>query len=330
MRIRQAFIERTGGPEVIQWREVELPAPGAGQALVRHEAVGINYIDTYHRSGLYPIDLPGTLGLEAAGVVEAVGEGVREVRPGDRVATFGPSRAAYAEAQVVNARELFVLPEAIDARTAAAALLKGATTEMLAERVAPLGPGEWALVHAAAGGVGQLLVQWLTARGARVIATAGSAAKRALALELGAEIALDTDAADLAERVRAATGGAGVRATYDGVGASTWAASLAATGRRGIVASFGNASGPVTGVNLGALAAAGSLFVTRPTLFDYYREPGERAQGSARLWEMIAGGKLKVAIGQTYPLEEAAQAHRDLEARRTVGASLLLPAKPGA
>ncbi|MFA9200269.1 MAG: quinone oxidoreductase [Cypionkella sp.] len=325
MRTRQAFIERTGGPEVIGWREVDLAPPGPGQALIRHEAVGLNYIDTYHRSGLYPVALPGTLGLEAAGVVEAVGHGVVSVRPGDRVATFGPSRGAYADAQVVDAGELFVLPDGIDSRTAAAVLLKGATTEMLAEWVAPVAPGEWALVHAAAGGVGQLLVQWLAARGVRVIATAGSPDKRALALRLGAELALDPAASDLATAVREATGGAGVRATYDGVGASTWEASLGATGRRGVIASFGNASGPVTGVNLGVLARAGSLFVTRPTLFDYYREPAERAAGAAALWAMIAAGKVKVAIGQTYPLAEAAQAHRDLEGRRTTGSTLLLP-----
>lgn len=287
--------------------------------------MGLNYIDTYHRSGLYPIELPGTLGLEAAGAVEAVGDGVTHLRVGDRVATFGPNRAAYADAQIVHGRDLFVVPEGIDLTTAAAVLLKGLTTEMLAERVASLEPGEWALVHAAAGGVGQLLVQWLAARGVRVIATAGSAEKCQLALSLGAEHALDTGDDDLAARVRDATGGAGVRATYDGVGKDTWAASLAATGRRGIIASFGNASGPVTGVNLGALAAAGSLFVSRPTLFDYYREPAERAAGSAKLWTMLRSDKLKVEIGQTYPLEQAAQAHRDLEARKTVGSTLLLP-----
>lgn len=325
MRTRQAYIETTGGPEVIRWREIDLPPPGPGQVVVRHEAVGLNYIDTYHRSGLYPIELPGTLGLEAAGKVGAVGDGVERLRPGDRVATFGPARSAYADAQVVDARDLFVVPDGIDLPTAAAVLLKGLTTEMLAERVAPLAPGAWALVHAAAGGVGQLLVQWLAARGVRVIATAGSAEKRARAIELGAEHALDAADSELAARVREITAGAGVGAAYDGVGKDTWAASLAATGRRGVIASFGNASGPVTGVNLGALAAAGSLFVTRPTLFDYYRDPDERAAGSARLWDMILAGQLKVEIGQTYPLDQAERAHRDLESRRTVGSTLLLP-----
>lgn len=325
MRSRQAVIDRTGGPDVIGWREVDLPPPGPGQVLVRHAAVGINFIDTYHRSGLYPIELPGTLGLEAAGTVEAVGDGVESVRVGDRVATFGPNRAAYADFQLAGERDLFAVPQGIGLDIAAAALLKGLTTEMLAERVAPVAAGEWALVHAAAGGVGQLLVQWLVARGVRVIATAGSQEKCARAVELGAEHALDAGADDLSRQVRTITGGAGVRACYDGVGKATWEASLAATGRRGIVASYGNASGPVTGVNLGALAAAGSLFVSRPTLFDYYREPDEREAGAEKLWQMIDCGKLRVEIGQTYPLEDAERAHRDLEGRRTTGSSLLIP-----
>ncbi|MGN3973505.1 quinone oxidoreductase family protein [Tsuneonella sp. SYSU-LHT278] len=324
MRTRQAIIERTGGPEVIAWREVDLPDPGPGEVLLRHEAIGLNYIDTYHRSGLYPIDLPGTLGLEAAGIVEAVGDGV-SLSVGDRVATFGPNRAAYSDAQIAAEASLFSVPDTIGLDVAAAVLLKGLTTEMLAERVAPLAAGDWALVHAAAGGVGQLLVQWLAARGVRVIATAGSADKRDRAVELGAEHAFDTGATDLSELVRAVTSGAGVRASYDGVGRATWEASLRATGRRGIIASFGNASGPVTGIDLGALAAAGSLFVTRPTLFDYYREPAERAEGNRKLWSLIEQGKLAVEIGQTYRLEDAAQAHRDLEARKTVGSTILRP-----
>lgn len=325
MRTRQAVIDRTGGPEVIDWREIELPPPGPSQVLVRHAAVGLNFIDTYHRSGLYPIDLPGTLGLEAAGTVEAVGEGVARFRPGDRVATFGPNRAAYADLQLTGENDLFLVPEDIDLDTAAAALLKGLTTEMLAERVAPVPAGGWALVHAAAGGVGQLLVQWLVARGVRVIATAGSQEKCARAVALGAEHAIDVAANDLVQQVRSITGGVGVRASYDGVGRSTWETSLAATGRRGIIASYGNASGPVTGINLGALAAAGSLFVSRPTLFDYYREADERKAGAAMLWQMIGSGKLKVEIGQTYPLEDAERAHRDLEGRRTTGSTLLIP-----
>ena len=325
MRTRQAYIDVPGGPEAIRWREVDLTAPGPGQVLLRHEAIGLNFIDTYHRSGLYPLAMPATLGLEAAGIVEAIGDDVEGLTVGDRVATFGPSRAAYTDGQIVSAAELLAVPENIDLRTAAAVLLKGLTTEMLAERVAPLAEGEWALVHAAAGGVGQLLVQWLVARGVRVIATAGSDEKCVLARSLGAEHAIGAGAPDIADQVRTITEGRGVRASYDGVGKATWEASLKATGRRGIIASFGNASGPVTGVNLGSLASAGSLFVSRPTLFDYYREPAERSEGVAKLWHLLDSGKLKVEIGQTYPLNQAEQAHRDLEARKTVGSTLLLP-----
>lgn len=324
MQTRQAIIERTGGPEVIGWRTVDLPAPGPGEVLLRHEAVGLNFIDTYHRSGLYPVALPGTLGLEAAGVIEAVGDGVA-LALGQRVATCGPNRAAYADAQVTRAVDVFAVPPDISLDIAAAVLLKGLTAEMLAERVAPLAAGEWALVHAAAGGVGQILVQWLVARGVRVIATAGGADKCARARALGAEHAIDAAAPDLARQVRDLTGEAGVRASYDGVGKATWDASLAATGRRGIVASYGNASGPVSGVNLGSLASAGSLFVSRPTLFDYYREPAERAAGSAKLWDLLRGGQVAVEIGQTYALADVAQAHTDLESRRTVGSTILRP-----
>ncbi|MBS0480557.1 MAG: quinone oxidoreductase [Proteobacteria bacterium] len=324
MRAVEAFFEKTGGPEVIQWREVDLPAPGPGEVLLRQQAVGLNYIDTYFRTGLYPSALPAGLGFEAAGVIEAVGAGVADLKPGDRVAYSG-NPGAYASARIVPAAALFALPEGISAEIAAAALLKGATTEFLAERCAPLGPGEWALVPAAAGGVGLLLVQWLTARGVRVIGTVGSPDKAALASGAGAELVLDSADPDLAAKVREATGGNGVRVSYDGVGAATWTASLASLARRGTLVSFGNAGGAVTGVNLGVLAQHGSLYVTRPTMFDYYREPAERAAGAAKLWEMITSGKVKVTVGQTYPLSEAAQAHRDLEARKTTGSTLLLP-----
>lgn len=324
MRAVQAFIEQIGGPEVIQWREVDLPAPGPGEVLIRHEAVGLNYIDTYFRTGLYPAAMPTGLGMEAAGVVEAVGEGVSHLTPGQRAVTFG-AIGAYASARIAPAAQYFPLPDGVDSKTAAAVFLKGATVEALAERCAPLDPDEWALVPAAAGGVGQLLVQWLTSRGVRVIGTVGSAEKAALATAAGAELVLLSGDDELADKVRAATGGAGVAASYDGVGAATWEASLKSVRRRGTIVSFGNASGPVTGVNLGVLAQHGSLFVTRMTLFDYYREPAEAMAGAAKLWDMVGSGKLTVSIGQTYPLLEAAQAHRDLEARRTTGSTLLLP-----
>ena len=324
MRATQAYFETTGGPEVIQWREVDLPAPSPGEVQLRQEAVGLNYIDTYFRTGLYPAKLPAGLGFEAAGVIEALGDGVTGLAVGDRAAYMG-DLGAYATARNVGAAGLFKLPHMIDSQTAAAALLKGATVECLAERCAPVAPGGWALVPAAAGGVGQLLVQWLTARGVRVIGTVGSEAKRALAQQAGAELVLLSGAEDLASQVRAATGGTGVAVAYDGVGAASWESSLKSLQRRGTLVSFGNASGPVTGVNLGVLAAHGSLFVTRPTLFDYYTTPAERAAGSARLWEMITSGKVKVNVGQTYTLRDAAQAHRDLEARATTGSTVLVP-----
>lgn len=325
MRATQAFIERTGGPEVIQWREVDLPAPGPGEVLIRHEAVGLNYIDTYLRSGLYPMQLPGTLGFEAAGVVEAVGEGVRHLAPGQRAASFGGTANAYATARIAKASELFAFPDTVDSRTAAAVFLKGATAEALAERVAPVAPGGWALVPAAAGGVGLLLVQWLKVRGVRVIGTVGSEGKIAAAREAGAEQVFLSGDPYLVAKVREATGGAGVQVSYDGVGAATWQTSLDCMARRGTVVSFGNASGPVTGVALRDLASRGSLFVTRPAVYDYYAEPAEARAGAAHLWDMVGSGKLRINIGQTYPLQEATQAHRDLEARRTTGSTLLLP-----
>lgn len=324
MRAIQAFIETTGGPEVIQWREVVLPAPGPGEVLIQHEAVGLNFIDTYLRTGLYPMRLPGGLGFEAAGVVEAVGEGVTHLKPGQRAASFGGTPGAYASARIVKAGELFPLPEGIDSRTAAAVFLKGATTEALAERVAPVAPGGWALVPAAAGGVGLLLVQWLKARGVRVIGTVGSTEKVALAQSAGAEQVFLSGDPDLVAKVREATGGMGVAVSYDGVGASSWQSSLDSMAPLGTVVSFGNASGPVTGVALRDLATRGSLFVTRPGVYDYYRDPAEAMAGAAKLWEMVGSGKLNITIGQTYPLTDAEQAHRDLEARRTTGSTLLL------
>ena len=324
MRAIQAFIETIGGPEVIQWREVVLPAPGPGEVLIQHEAVGLNFIDTYLRTGLYPMRLPGGLGFEAAGVVEAVGEGVTHLKPGQRAASFGGTPGAYASARIVKAGELFPLPEGIDSRTAAAVFLKGATTEALAERVAPVAPGGWALVPAAAGGVGLLLVQWLKARGVRVIGTVGSTEKVALAQGAGAEQVFLSGDPDLVTKVREATGGTGVAVSYDGVGASSWQSSLDSMAPRGTVVSFGNASGPVTGVALRDLATRGSLFVTRPGVYDYYRDPAEAMAGAAKLWEMVGSGKLNITIGQTYALTDAEQAHRDLEARRTTGSTLLL------
>lgn len=325
MRARAVRIEATGGPEVLQLIDVDLPAPGPGEVLMRSNAIGLNFIDTYHRSGLYPVELPAPLGTEAAGIVEAVGEGVTDVAPGDRVATFGPLRGAYATARIVPAAALVRLPDDISDETAAAAMLKGCTTEFLVERCGRVEPGWPVLVHAAAGGVGLLLVQWLKAVGATVIGTTGTEAKAEAARAAGADHVLLADEPDLAERVRELTGGKGVRVTFDGVGKATFETSLDATAKRGLVISFGNASGPVGPVDFAILARKGSLFATRPTLFDYYVTPEERQAGAARLFEMLRGGKLNVTVGQRYPLEEVRHAHEDLEARRTTGSTLLIP-----
>lgn len=325
MQATQAFIESQGGPEVIDWREVTLDKPGPGQVLLRHTAIGLNYIDIYHRDGTYPVQLPGGLGLESAGEVIAVGEGVHGFQPGDRAATFGPERTAYASARLVSAASLFKLPPTIDDETAAAALLKACTVEMLVERCAKVEAGWPVLVHAAAGGVGLILVQWLKAIGATVIGTVSTEAKEHAARAAGADHVIRYKNDDVAAHVREITDGQGVPVTFDGIGMATWDVSLKATARRGLIVSYGNAGGPVTGVNLGILAQHGSQFVTRPTLFDYYHLPGERAAGAARVFEMIESGAVAVTVGQRYSLQDAARAHADLEAGRTTGSSLLIP-----
>ncbi|WP_432769743.1 MAG: quinone oxidoreductase [Sphingopyxis sp.] len=325
MKAITAFIETQGGPEVIDWREVTLGEPGPGEVLLRQTAVGLNYIDVYHRDGTYPIPLPSGLGLESAGEVIAVGEGVTGFQPGDRAATFGPDRNAYASARLLSAASLFKLPADIDDETAAAALLKACTVEMLVERCAKVEAGWPVLVHAAAGGVGLILVQWLKAIGATVIGTVSTEAKAHAARDAGADHVLLYKSDDVAAHVRDLTDGQGVPVTFDGIGMATWDVSLKATARRGLIVSYGNAGGPVTGVNLGVLAQHGSQFVTRPTLFDYYLHPGERAAGAERVFEMIASGAVKITVGQRYGLQDAARAHADLQAGRTTGSSLLIP-----
>ena len=320
---RTARFDQTGGPDVIRWEDATLPEPGLNEVLFKTAAAGLNYIDTYHRRGIYPVPLPSGLGLEASGKVLRAGadSGFAE---GDRVATFGPALGAYATHRIVAADSLFRVPDDVDDATAAAVLLKGCTAEFLAERVTAVRAGDDVLVHAAAGGVGLILVQWLTAMGARVIGTVSTEAKAAAAREAGAADIVFYTREDTAVRVREVTGGAGVRVVYDGVGADTWEASLDSCGRRGIIVSYGNASAPVTGVNLGLLAMKGSFYNTRPTLFDYYARPGERATGIERLWAMLREDKVRVTIGQRYPLEDAARAHEELEARRTTGSTVLM------
>ena len=320
---RVARIAAVGGPEVIEWIDVDVPPPGPGEVRFRSTAVGLNFIDTYHRRGIYPVPLPSGLGLEAAGVVKAVGEGV-EYEIGDRVATFGPALGAYATERNVAAATLFRIPDDISDETAAAGLLKGCTTEFLVERCAKVQPGMAVLVHAAAGGVGLLLVQWLKHIGATVIGTVSTPEKAAAATAAGADHVILYTQEAVAPKVRELTGGAGVRVTFDGVGMATWEASLDSTGRRGMIVNYGNADAPVGGVNLGILAQKGSLYNTRPTLFDYYATAEERAAGSDYVFDMFRTGVLTLTIGQTYALEDAAQAHRDLEGRRTTGSTVLV------
>lgn len=322
---RTARISEQGGPEVIHWIDQDLPPPGSGEVRMRNTAIGLNYIDTYHRDGTYPIPLPNGLGLEAAGVVEAVGDGVSTFAAGDRVCTFGPVLGAYATERNLPATMLFPIPADIGDDVAAAGLLKGCTAEFLVERCARVQARWPVLVHAAAGGVGLLLVQWLKHAGATVIGTVSTPEKAALAQNAGADHVILYKSEDVAARVREITGGAGVRVAFDGIGMTTWDASLAATGRRGMIVSYGNAGGPVTGVNLGTLAQKGSLFVTRPTLFDYYADPAERQAGADYVFDMFRQRVISANIGQTYALEDAAQAHRDLESGKTIGATILRP-----
>lgn len=313
----------TGGPEVMRVETVPLPAPAPGEALVRHTVVGVNFIDTYHRAGVYPMPLPSGLGMEAAGVVEAVGDGVDQVKPGDRVVYFSGTVGAYATHRVMEARWLVPLPDDVADETAAALWLKACTVEFLVERCARISARDAVLVQAAAGGVGVLLCQWLKAVGATVIGTVGSDAKVPVAREAGCDHVLAYDQVPAA--VRALTDGRGVDVVIDGVGKATFMASIESLRRRGLHISYGNASGVIGPVDFGILAQKGSLYTTRPTLFDYYAAPADFAAGTARVFAMLQAGVLKPHIGQRYALADAVQAHRDLESRATVGASLLMP-----
>jgi NADPH2:quinone reductase len=321
-----AFVVReTGGPEVLHAEPIDTPRPGPGQVLVRNEAIGLNFIDTYHRSGLYRVPLPTGLGTEGAGVVEGVGEAVESCREGNRVGYFTGPLGAYATHRVVDAERLVKLPDAISFEDAAAAMLKGCTAEYLVERCARVQPGETVLVHAAAGGVGSILVPWLKHLGASVIAHAGDSRKAALAAEFGADHALCCPLDELAAEVRALTDGKGVPIVLDGVGKASWPASLGSVARRGLIVTYGNASGPVPPFTPLDLLSAGSIFVTRPTLGDYCRTEDEIRTSAARLFELMAKGVLKIRIGARFPLRDAAEAHRAIESRATTGSTILIP-----
>ena len=319
------FFRQTGGPEVIEREEIAVPAPGAGEVMVRHAAVGLNFIDTYQRAGLYPVPLPSGLGTEAAGVIEAIGEGVTDFSVGDRVATVTGPMGAYASARIAPADMLVRVPDSVTLENAAAALLKGMTADFLVGACGRLQPGQTVLVHAAAGGVGSIVVQWARAIGATVIAHAGSETKAARAKGLGAHYALSCPFAELAGQVRGITSGRGVDLVIDGVGQDSFTASLDALAKRGLMISYGNASGPVPPFAPLELSKRGSLFLTRPTLFDYAATREERRASAARLFELITASEIRIEVGQTFALGDAAEAHRALAGRKTSGSTLLIP-----
>ncbi len=317
-------IYENGGAEKLRWEEVQVGAPGEGQVRVRNTAVGLNYIDTYQRSGLYPLPLPFTLGSEGAGVVEAVGPKVKEFKVGDRVAYAGPI-GAYAEVLLRPADRLVKIPAGVDDRTAAAMMLKGLTAHYLVRRTYRVKKGDTILMHAAAGGVGQILCQWAKALGATVIGTVGSDEKAALAKKAGCKHVIVSSRENFVERVKAITKGKGVPVVYDGVGKDTFMGSLDCLSPLGLMVSFGNASGPVPPFNAGILAQKGSLFLTRPTLATYTASRADLVKAAQELFSMVKSRKVKIAINQTYPLREAAQAQGDLESRKTTGSTVLIP-----
>lgn len=319
-------IHETGGPEVLRFEEVEVGRPGPGEARLRQTAIGLNYIDTYHRTGLYPVpSLPHAIGMEAAGIVEEIGEGVTEVKPGDRVAYATPPPGAYAELRLIAARKLIPLPDAVDERTAAAMMLQGMTVEYLIRRTFRVEQGMTVLFHAAGGGVGLIACQWLEHLGATVIGTVGSDEKAALVREHGCAHPVVYTREDFVERVREITGGKGVPVVYDSVGKATFQGSLDCLARRGMLVAFGNASGAPPPLDPLVLSRKGSLFLTRPGLVDYTATREELLESAAALFDVVARGAVKITVRQTWPLREAPEAHRALESRRTAGSTILLP-----
>jgi NADPH:quinone reductase len=315
---------KAGGPEVLQLDDVPAGDPGQGQVRIRHTAIGVNFVDTYQRSGLYPMAMPQVAGNEGAGVVEAVGAGVTDLKAGDRV-TYTGLIGAYCESRVVPADRMVKLPQGISEEQAASMLLKGLTVHYLIFSTYAVKPGDTVLWHAAAGGVGLIACQWLKALGVHTIATAGSDEKAALAKAHGAEHVINYSKENFVEKVKAITGGKGVPVVYDGVGKTTWEGSLDCLRPRGLMVTFGNASGPVPPVNLGILSAKGSLYVTRPTLATYIASRAELVERSNALFDVVKSGKVKIETTGRYKLADAAKAHRDLESRKTTGSVILTP-----
>ena len=319
-------IHQTGGPEALVWEEVEVGAPGPGEVRLAQSAVGLNYIDVYHRTGLYPVPaLPTAIGMEAAATVEAVGDGVAELAPGDRVAYASGPVGAYAEARLMPAGRVVKLPDEISDQQAAAMMLQGMTARYLIRRTYRVAAGETVLFHAAAGGVGLIACQWLKHLGATVIGTVGSEEKAALARAHGCDHTINYRSENFSERVRELTDGAGVPVVYDSVGKDTFEGSLGCLAPMGMMVSFGNASGPVPAFEPSILSAKGSLFLTRPSLIHYTAKREDLVASAEDLFEVVGSGAVKIEVNQTYPLAEAAQAHRDLEARKTTGSTIMLP-----
>ncbi|MDH3234169.1 MAG: quinone oxidoreductase [Alphaproteobacteria bacterium] len=312
----------TGGPDVLKWETVDVGDPGAGEIRVKHNAIGLNYIDVYHREGHYPLPMPSGIGLEGAGVVEAVGDGVDEIKPGDRVSYGTGPLGAYCEARTMPAASVVKVPDGIDDETAAAMMLQGMTVEYLLCRTFPVQKGQTILFHAAAGGVGLIACQWAKAIGATVIGTVGNDEKAELAKAHGCDHPIVYTRENFVERVKEITDGKGVPVVYDSVGQDTFMDSLDCLAPRGFMVNFGSASGSPEPLDLGILAPKGSLYVTRPTLMTYCGTREDLELSSGRLFEMVGSGKVKIEVNQTYPLAEAAQAHRDLEARKTTGSTV--------
>ncbi|MBO6561698.1 MAG: quinone oxidoreductase [Nisaea sp.] len=323
--VKAIQFKKAGGPEVLEMTDVDLAAPGAGEIQVKHTAIGLNFIDTYHRSGLYPLPLPSNIGMEGAGVVAAVGSGVSDLKEGDRVAYASPPPGSYAEARNIAADRVVKIPDGIDDRTAAAMMLKGMTAQYLIRQIYKVAKGDTILIHAAAGGVGQIVCQWASSLGATVIGTVGSKEKAEIAKANGCHHPILYNEEDFVARVIEITGGKKLPVVYDSIGATTFEKSLDCLRPRGLMVSFGQAAGPIPPVNLGIFAQKGSLFFTRPTLFNYISTAEDLRATAGDLFDAVKSGAVKIHIDQTFPLAEARAAHEALEARKTTGSTILLP-----
>ena len=323
--VKAIRIHKAGGPEVLAWEDVALDKPGPGQISIRHGAVGLNYIDVYHRTGLYPLTYPSGIGMEGAGAVEAVGPGVTDFKPGDRVAYASAPLGAYSEARLMPADRVVRVPDSISDRDAAAMRLQGMTVEYLIRRTYPIKRGDTVVIHAAAGGIGLIFCQWAKHLGAVVIGTVSSDEKAKLAKAHGCDHTIIYTREDFTKRVREITDGAGVPVVYDSIGKDTFEKSLDCLRPRGLMVSFGNASGPVPPFSPAILGAKGSLYLTRPSLVHYNAARADLIESAKALFDVVTSGAVKIAVNQAYPLKDAAQAHRDLEARKTTGSTVLIP-----